>query len=121
MIKKIFLSLSLMVLGLQASDVEVYTITVDVESSKADGKPWDFSGGAPDIVLHIDGKRFQLKSHCRNRYRCSMSFYVEDDNDKWYFEIYDKDLSNDDLIGKGNCSADDSCKLGRATITIKEK
>jgi hypothetical protein len=110
-----------MIFGLQASDVEVYTITIDVESTKTNGKPWDFSGGSPDIELHIDGKRFPIQLHCRNCYRCSMNFYVENDKDEWYFEIYDKDFSNDDLIGKGNCSDDDSCKLGRATITIKEK
>jgi len=104
---------------LQADEkTQAYTIEIDVKSTKANGKPWDISGGSPDIAISIDGKRLQFLEKCRDKYRCSIRFFST--SDEWYFEIYDKDIMNDDLIGKGNCSEGDSCSLGLAKVKIVE-
>jgi hypothetical protein len=36
----------------------------------------------------------------------------------WYFEIYDKDFTSNDLIAKGNCSVGKECSFSGAKITI---
>lgn len=120
MIKKIIMLLGILSLVvLQAEEkAEAYTVEIDVKNSKADGKPWDVSGGSPDITITIDGEELKFREKCRDKYRCSMRFFST--SDKWYFEIYDKDIMSSDLIGKGDCSADSSCTLGLAKIKILE-
>ena len=109
----------LSLLFLQAEEkTEAYTVEIDVRNSKSDGKPWDISGGSPDITITIDGERLKFREKCRDKYRCSIRFFST--SDKWYFEIYDKDIMSNDLIGKGDCSADSSCTLGLAKIKIIE-
>ena len=120
MITKVFMFLGILSLfSLQAEEnLEAYTIEINVKSTKANGKPWDISGGSPDIIINIDGNQLKFREKCRDRYRCSIKFFST--SDEWYFEIYDKDIISNDLIGKGNCSADDSCTLGLAKIKIIE-
>jgi len=98
-----------------ADTTNKYTILIDVNSTKADGKAWDAFGNAPDIVLEIEGTRYS-STHCKNTYRCKMSFTSP--NKEWYLGIIDKDLGIDDLIGKGQCSVNSTCTLDRATVTI---
>ena len=99
--------------------INVYTIEIDVNSTKANGFSWDFSGGSPDIFIKVDGRKVAFTSKCKNQYRCSIEF-ISEENLYWYFEIYDKDLSNDDLIGKGECKLNEECSLGSAKIFIRE-
>jgi hypothetical protein len=107
------------IFSLQAGDkAKAYTIEIDVNTVKANGKSWDVSGGSPDITISIDGQRLQFLEKCRDKYRCSLKFFSI--SDEWYFEIYDKDIMSDDLIGKGDCSEGDSCTLGLAKIKIEE-
>ena len=120
MIKKVLMLFGILsLLFLHAEEkIQAYTIEIDVKNSKLDGKPWYISGGSPDITITIDGKRLRFREKCRDKYRCSIRFFST--NDEWYFEIYDKDIISDDLIGKGDCSADSSCTLGLAKIKIVE-
>ena len=122
MIKAIFsiILISLWSYGNEATQSNIYILDIDVKSNKDNGKSWDIAGGSPDIKINIDGKNIPFKQDCKNHYRCSISFMSEKINKEWYFEIYDKDFNSDDLIGKGNCSFDKSCKLGRAKITIRK-
>ncbi|HHB94221.1 MAG TPA: hypothetical protein ENK88_03660 [Campylobacterales bacterium] len=100
--------------------VNIYTIEIDVNSTKADGRAWDVAGGAPDILLYIDGKEMRFNKKCRDKYRCSMEFMSRDDRNSWYFEVYDRDFVNSDLIGKGDCEKGDKCNFGLVTIRIKD-
>ena len=120
MIKKtliIFGILSLFFLKAEEK-IRAYTIEIDVKNSKSNGKPWDISGGSPDITITINGERLKFREKCRDKYRCSINFFST--SDEWYFEIYDKDIMSNDLIGKGDCSADSSCTLGLAKVKIIE-
>ncbi len=120
MIKKALILFGILsLLFLYAEDkAQAYTIEIDVKSTKANGKSWDISGGSPDIAISIDGHRLQFLEKCRDKYRCSIRFFSK--SDEWYFEIYDKDIMSDDLIGKGSCAEGDSCTLGLAKIKIEE-
>ena len=107
-----------MMLGLiEAKDT--YSLTIKAEPAKINGKPWDIFGGAPDIFIKIDGVFLDFDRNCKNTYKCTVNFTVEKST-SWYFEIYDKDLENNDLIAKGNCSVGDTCSLGGAKIEIEE-
>ena len=99
----------------QAEVENLYFVTIQAAANKPNGKPWDVSGGSPDIILSVEGKVY-WNVGCRDTYRCQVRFISPKDN--WYFEIYDKDLVNNDLIGKGRCSVGQKCKLGQATISI---
>ena len=118
--KKIIFILFIMLNILNAKEysIDVYTIEIDVNSTKANGMSWDFAGGAPDIFIKVDNKFF-FTSKCKNQYRCSIEF-VSKEKHSWYFEIYDKDLSSDDLIGKGECILGKGCILGSAKVFIGE-
>ena len=120
MITKVLISLGILSLfSIQAEEnLEAYILEINVKSTKANGKPWDISGGSPDITITIDGERLKFREKCRDKYRCSINFFST--SDEWYFEIYDKDIMSNDLIGKGDCSADSSCILGLAKIKIIE-
>ena len=97
---------------------KLYSITIDVEAKKANGKSWDVFGGSPDIKVVIDGETFYSPTKCKDRYRCTMEFTSV--KDKWYIEVYDKDLQSDDLIGKGDCKDGEECKFGLVTISISD-
>jgi hypothetical protein len=104
---------------LQAEEKKkLYSITINVEAKKANGKSWDVFGGSPDIKLVIDGQPLYSMARCRDRYRCTIEFASI--KDKWYIEVYDKDLQNDDLIGKGECEEGESCDFGLAKVEISE-
>ena len=96
-----------------------YSLTIKAEAAKTNGKPWDIMGGAPELFVRIDGVFLDFKEKCKNTYHCTIDFTVNKGN-CWYFEIYDKDLENNDLIAKGNCSVGEKCTLGGATIEINE-
>ena len=99
--------------------VHGYMIEIDVNSTKPNGFSWDFSGGSPDIFIKVDGRKVAFSSKCKNQYRCQIEF-VSEEKKNWYFEIYDKDFSSDDLIGKGECPLNKECVLGSSKILIKE-
>lgn len=107
-----FLGLLLLIGNLYAYN---YNLTIEVDSTKSSGKAWDIAGGAPDIMVKIDSKTIFKKS-CKNSYKCTIDF--ESKKDKWYLEIYDKDLRASDLIGKGECKVDTNYTLGSAKIKI---
>ena len=118
MLKKIILAMLLIPYFLFAEQIQskVYKITIEAASKKANSRSWDIAGGAPDIQLIIDGKELPFNKKCKNRYRCEMLF--SSTASKWYFEIYDKDLRESDLIGKGKCSTAKECTLGLATVKV---
>jgi len=101
--------------------VNIYTVEIDVNSTKANGKAWDIAGGSPDILVYIDGEKMSFNPNCQNRYRCSMEFIVKDNSNSWYFEIYDRDFANNDLIGKGDCSLGKNCNFGSVVVSIIDK
>lgn len=91
-----------------------YTVSISVKGKKANGKSWDISGGAPDPFMKLMNKNYPV---CNDKYKCTWRFGSR--RDSWYFEFLDEDLSAHDLIGKGRCSAGETCRLGQATVTIK--
>jgi len=97
----------------------IFSVDISVESNKSSGKSWDLFGGAPDIWISVDGEKLPFLKRCKNSYRCKIVF--ESNKTKWYFEIYDKDLKESDLIGKGECSINQKCTLDRAKIVISSK
>jgi len=99
--------------------LNVYKISIDVNSTKPNGFSWDFTGGGPDIFVTVDGKQIVFSQQCKDQYRCEIEFISKKKN-HWYFEIYDKDVSNHDLIGKGECSLKEECNLGSSKIYITE-
>jgi len=117
--KRIVLTIFLILNMLEAKEytLNVYTIKIDVNNTKSNGLSWDFSGGSPDIYIKVDGRKIPFQPKCRNQYRCSIEF-ISKSKKHWYFEIYDKDFSSDDLIGKGECSLKEKCTLGNATVYI---
>jgi len=118
--KMILLLMVLLSLG-QAKEriLNTYTITLEAEATKADGKSWDISGGAPDLLIKVDGVFLDFEKTCKNSYGCSVDFTVEDET-SWYFEIYDKDLASNDLVAKGNCSVGKECHFSGAKISISK-
>jgi len=115
--KKIILLLTTMLVLIEAK--ETYSLTIKAEPAKTNGKAWDIGGGAPDIFVKIDGIFVDFDRSCKNTYKCTINFTVTKGT-SWYFEIYDKDLQNNDLIAKGNCSLGKECSLGGAKIEIEE-
>lgn len=99
---------------------KVYTITINVEAKKANGKSWDIFGGASDIKVVIDRRPYFSRVDCQDTYRCTIEFASL--KDKWYIEVYDRDMQSDDLIGKGKgeCEAGESCTLGLAKVEISD-
>lgn len=91
-----------------------FTVEVRVDATKNNGKSWDAFGGSPDIMLSVDGMTHPTQM-CRDAYRCEFTF--SSNHRDWYLEIYDKDISQHDLIGKGEC-ASSPCQLGQAKLVI---
>ena len=118
--KKIVLTLMVLLSLTQAKEriLNTYTLTVEADSTKTNGNTWDTLGGAPDILIKVDGIYLDFDKKCKNSYRCSVEFTVEKET-SWYFEIYDKDFDNNDLIAKGECSVGKECQLSGATISVK--
>lgn len=117
--KKMILT-GLMLLATMTVEAEVkkkiYSMTINIADKKANGKSWDMFGGSPDIKVLIDGQAYFSALKCQDTYRCSIEFIST--NDKWYIEVYDRDIQNDDLVGKGDCKLGEECKLGLATVGI---
>ncbi len=109
---------TLLVSALLAISVEAtrYSVVIDVPNLKANGKNWDIGGGAPDILLKIDGSFQPMFENCKNTYRCVMEF--ESDSTEWYIEVYDKDKLLDDIIGRGNCSVGQTCEFDGVKMRI---
>ena len=99
--------------------ISVYGLSVEVDERKTDGRSWDISGGAPDIEIVINGKSMDFSRKCRDRYRCH-NFFVSDNN-RWYIEVYDRDIYSNDLIGKGYCFSGLACHIGGAKLKIEKK
>jgi len=118
--KMILVLMVLLSLG-QAKEhiVNTYTLKVEADATKVDGSSWDISGGAPDLLIKVDGVFLDFDKTCRNSYGCSVDFTVEHGT-SWYFEIYDKDIASNDLIAKGNCSVGKECHFSGAKISISE-
>lgn len=118
MLKVLFLAYVVVVVNANDNTpIYMYEVEVNVQSTKINGKDWDISGGAPDVYVKVDGVFLTMTRKCRNTYRCSVMFVSK--TKSWYFEVYDKDVANNDLIGKGTCSADRKCYLGRSTVKVK--
>lgn len=119
--KKIITVLLVLFMWLHAKEytVNLYTIEIDVNATKPNGLPWDIAGGAPDILVRIDGKTLPFDAACQDHYRCSLTF-METEKRSWYFEIYDRDFATNDLIGKGECSLNSACTLSGASLRIHE-
>ena len=98
---------------------KIYSMTIDIAGKKANGKSWDMFGGSPDIKVLIDGEAYFSVLKCQDTYRCSIEFISTDD--KWYIEVYDRDIQNDDLVAKGDCKVREECKLGLATVSITDQ
>ena len=122
MLKKIILftiQSLLVIVSVEANEqaqMYIYDMEVNIQSTKENGKPWDVSGGAPDLKVSVDGEFLTVNQKCRNKYRCTVSFVSN--KTSWYFENYDRDLASDDLIGKGNCGLNKRCYLGRSDVMI---
>lgn len=99
--------------------VNTYTVVIDVNSTKVNGLSWDFVGGSPDIFIKVDNREVKFNSKCKNQYRCSITF-ISEEKSYWYFEVYDKDVNSDDLIGKGECLINKECQLGQASLFIRD-
>jgi hypothetical protein len=95
-----------------------YVANIEVADTKTNKKAWDYAGGAPDILLYVDGKMVPFSKECKDKYKCEISFMSK--NEKWYIEVYDKDIKASDLIGKGECKLNSSCKIGQAVIKIRK-
>ena len=117
--KKTILALMVLLSLTQAKEriLNTYSIKVEANATKANGKAWDVNGGAPDLLIKVDGVFLDFDKKCKNSYGCSVEFTVEQETE-WYFEIYDKDFASNDLIAKGNCSVGKECNLTGAKITI---
>jgi hypothetical protein len=113
MLKKFILMIAI-ICSLSAKSA--FIANIEVADTKANGKAWDYAGGAPDILLYVDGKMVPFSKECKDKYRCEISFISK--NEKWYIEVYDKDIKASDLIGKGECKLNSSCKIGQAVIKI---
>lgn len=119
--KKIVLLIMVLLSLTQAKEhiINTYTISIEVEATKVNGKPWDVAGGAPDLLVKVDGIFLDFNKKCKNSYGCKMNFTIENET-SWYFEIYDKDLGSNDLIAKGKCTLAKECLIGSAKINISE-
>jgi len=114
--------LSTLFLFSQSGDIKKatsYRVTIKVSSTKLNGKSWDSFGGAPDVMIKVGNTLLPFKKSCKDSYKCSYEF--TSNKDKWYFEIYDKDLKQHDLIGKGDCELGKKCKLGLADLNVSKK
>ena len=103
---------------LAAAQLQEYVATIEVSPVKPDGKSWDTGGGAPDIRLQLADTDYTT-ADCRDRYRCEVRFVSR--VSEWYLEVYDQDLSTDDLIGKGRCRLGDTCELDQAMVVIRRR
>jgi len=119
--KKMILLLVVLLSLIEAKEriLNTYTITIEADATKADGKSWDISGGAPDLLIKVDGVYLDFEKKCKDSYGCSVDFTVENET-SWYFEIYDKDFASNDLIAKGNCSVGKECNFNGAKISISK-
>ena len=108
-----------------AEEINKYEATIDVQESKGDkGKAWDAFGGAPDIVLEVDGTARYTSGACFDTYHCVIEFVSKKKNGlfstpSWRFSIDDADVAENDHVGGGRCSFGGTCRLGRATISIR--
>ena len=100
------------------SKAQLYKVKVDVASKKENKEDWDMMGNAPDIQIHIDKYPLPIVHQCKDTYRCTLAFRSV--KDRWYIEVYDKDLGSDDLIGKGDCEEGEVCDLGLAKVLIED-
>jgi len=117
--KKQLLILILLTLGLNAIEPMSYKATIDVKALKTNGKSWDISGGAPEIYMKVEGRKFALKKECIDSYKCKNITFVSTLK-KFYIEVYDMDLISDDIIGKGECRIGSLCHVGQATVKIEK-
>jgi predicted small lipoprotein YifL len=116
--KIILTSMALFLITGCGSKSTLYNMQIDVASKKENKQDWDIVGNAPDIQVFIDKHPMPIVEGCKNTYRCKIAFSSV--KDKWYIEVYDKDLSSDDLIAKGDCEEGEECDLGLAKVLIEE-
>jgi hypothetical protein len=101
------------------AQINMYHASIEVAPAKVNGKNWDISGGAPDIILRLDGKTVAFNSDCQDTYKCTTNTFST--NKKiLYIEIYDRDIAVNDLIGKGECRVDSPCQIGQAIVKIEK-
>jgi len=101
-----------------SSKATLYRMKIDVASKKENKQDWDIMGNAPDIQVYIDKYPMPLTERCKDTYRCTVGFSSL--KDRWYIEVYDKDLGSNDLIAKGDCEEGEECDLGLAKVLIVE-
>lgn len=71
------------------------------------------------MVLTVNNEIAYSQVNCHNRYRCTFEIYSK--NTSWYFEVYDRDIANHDIIGVGKCSlSKEICQIGQASIQIQK-
>ena len=100
-----------------------FMLTVEVAPQNPSGVSWDLAGGAPDIRLRVDGQDLVFAPQCRDTYRCTVYLPVKrPGGSTHYFEVYDRDLYADDLVGKGECLVRDGlrCRVGEAVLRFEE-
>lgn len=120
--KVVKLITSILLGGLISAQAADFMMTIEVAPKKPSGTSWDLAGGAPDIRLRVDGRDLVFAPQCRDTYRCTVYLPVKQTGETThYFEVYDKDLYADDLIGKGECLVRDGlrCRLGEAVLRFE--
>ncbi len=110
-----------------------HQISIEVESQKANGEPWDagmLGTEAPDLAICLDngdsitcypGGRSPkgiLEPKCRNSHSCL--FNVDMASDKIYtLTIVDVDVADNDIIGSGTIAVGLGARtLGQALVIV---
>lgn len=96
-----------------------YVANIEVAPVKKGGKSWDVAGGAPDVLLKVEGTFVPFRDVCQDSYRCKTNAF-ETKKKVLYVEVYDRDVAANDLIGKGTCRIGERCRVGEATVKFEE-
>jgi len=102
-----------------AVHAQSYVAQIEVDALKKDGKSWDVAGGAPDVLLRVEGRFIPFRDECQDSYRCTTNPFATE-KQTVYLEVYDRDVAADDLIGKGRCDVGERCRVGSAVVTLKK-
>lgn len=96
------------------------SVDVRVETTKANGQPWDVGGGAPDInicVIFPGSSSMECNpSRCQDQFRCRFSDVIWEAGSE--IVVRDMDIADHDLIGRGRCVFGEQCFIDRATVLV---